>query len=138
MKKSDLIFACALMLLAVILGAFGAHALKEHLSIESLESYKTGVRYQMFHAIALLIFSLPAFQYMPRKKLAMNLFKIGIVLFSFSIYILTVGKMMDSTALSKIMGPFTPIGGLCLIVAWALLIFGILKSDFSRNEQISL
>ena len=105
-------------MLAVIFGAFGAHALKKILSDDQLKSFETGVKYQMYHAIVLLFvgsnFSSP-------NQLMGWSFIIGILLFSFSIYGLILsdakGKKM------KFLGPITPLGGLLLIIGWVMLLF---------------
>ena len=112
-------FAAFLGMLAVILGAFGAHALKKVLDESQLKSFETGIRYQMFHAIALLVLGLA------NKEVDIKLFLcffIGTILFSFSIY----GLVLSSANGKKLsfLGPITPIGGLILIIGWGLLLFG--------------
>ena len=107
-------------LLAVIFGAFGAHALKKILSEDQLKSFETGVKYQMYHAIVLLF----AGSYFKGSNQLMNYsFIFGIILFSFSIYGLVLsdakGKKM------KFLGPITPLGGLLLVTGWATLIYQI-------------
>ena len=103
--------------LAVILGAFGAHALKKILSEEQLKSFETGVKYQMYHAIVLLFIG-SSFS-SPNQLMAWS-FIIGTILFSFSIYGLVLsdakGKKM------KFLGPITPLGGLLLVVGWIMLL----------------
>lgn len=107
-------------MLAVIFGAFGAHALKKILTEEQLKSFETGVKYQMYHALVLLFvgsyFNVPS-------SAIYYAFVIGVILFSFSIYGLVLsdakGKKM------KFLGPITPLGGLLLIAGWALLIYNI-------------
>lgn len=108
-------------LLAIILGAFGAHALKKKLSSDLLQSFEVGVRYQMYHAIVLLVL---AFNLNFDQKLdtyIVNCFVYGTLLFSFSIYGLCLsaarGKKM------RFLGPITPIGGLLLTLGWALLLY---------------
>ena len=98
-------------LLAVILGAFGAHALKAHLTPEQLASYETGVRYQLYHAFALIFVALLHDRAGIRATLPAALFTIGVLLFSGSIYLLaTLGW--------KWLGPVTPLGGLSLMAGW--------------------
>jgi uncharacterized membrane protein YgdD (TMEM256/DUF423 family) len=113
---------------AVILGAFGAHALKETLAPERLLSFETGVRYQMYHAILLLFLGLSGGISDKIKRWIFGLTVIGIVFFSGSIYLLATGSMHHID--SKIIGPVTPIGGLLLIVAWFLLFI-----DFTRKKS---
>ncbi|WP_271406217.1 DUF423 domain-containing protein [Tenacibaculum soleae] len=104
-------------LLAVIFGAFGAHALKKTLSEQQLKSFETGVKYQMYHAIVLLFigssFSKP-------NQLMSWAFIIGIILFSFSIYGLVLSDTKDKKM--KFLGPVTPLGGLLLVVGWGMLL----------------
>lgn len=108
-------------LTAVVLGAFGAHALKGLLEPGQLISYETGVRYQMYHAFALFIGGIKQ-HILPAKsdKAFTFLMTAGIVFFSFSIYILSTSPV---TGLQwKWLGPVTPIGGMLLIIGWALLL----------------
>ena len=105
--------------LAVILGAFGAHALKTVLTADQIATFETGVRYQFLHGLALLVLSLFMSQnahskWIQRAGLFMSL---GVVLFSGSIYILATKTLFPFTVGNWI-GPITPIGGLCFILAW--------------------
>ncbi len=111
----------------VILGAFGAHALKNQLTPDRLASFETGVRYQMYHALALIVVAL-LFQYLDERLLRIVgwLFAIGVLLFSCSIYLLACRDMIGLTTY-KWLGPITPIGGTLLIVGWGLLLFASLK-----------
>ena len=110
-------------LLAVVFGAFGAHYLAERLSETQLAGFKTGVQYQFYHALALLILAaLYQVTELKQLKTAGRLFALGIILFSGSIYLLTT---RDLTGLGGIgwLGPVTPIGGLCFIGGWAYLLY---------------
>ena len=105
-------------MLAVIFGAFGAHALKKILSDDQLKSFETGVKYQMYHAIVLLVLGLnPTYI----TSGIYWCFTIGILLFSFSIYGLVISSAKGKKL--KFLGPITPIGGLLFIVGWLLIIF---------------
>ena len=108
---------------AVILGAFGAHLLSEMLSADALQSFEVGVRYQFFHGMALLFLSLT-----PNPQKFINrtalLFMVGTLLFSISIYLLSLSTMYGDTGLPAILGPVTPIGGLLLIIGWVNLLVG--------------
>ena len=125
MKKNMLITGSLLGLLAVILGAFGAHGLKESLTPEALNSFETGVRYQMYHAILMLVaaasFSIPE----KALKALFYLLLSGTILFSGSIYLLTT-KPLTGIGISGVAW-VTPIGGALLIAGWALLIFNFIK-----------
>lgn len=116
MAKFALVAGSLSGLFAVVFGAFGAHALKARLSAESLAAFQTGVHYQMFHALALVLTGLLILQFRDSASLdwAARLFLAGIVLFSGSIYLLTLTDM-------RWPGPLTPLGGLCFIAGWAML-----------------
>ncbi len=129
--KSILFSGAILAALAVILGAFGAHALRERLSVDQLQVFETGVRYQFYHAFALLLTGVmllllphPAFQR------AGFFFLIGILLFSGSIYLLSTRELLGITGWKSVLGPLTPLGGLSFIIGWILLIYGILKNAY--------
>lgn len=126
MYKPALLSGSLLAALAVILGAFGAHYLKTIFTPELLQSFETGVRYQFYHAIALLFIGLLATQSgIKSLKLTYAFMLAGILLFSGSIYILCFLKSTGTIGLSGI-GALTPIGGICFIVAWLSLINAII------------
>lgn len=103
--------------LAVTLGAFAAHGLKSQLSAEMLSAFKTGVEYQMIHALALMGVAI-LLRLAPGQHLlswAGGFFLLGIVLFSGSLYLLAITNI-------KAFGPITPVGGLCLIAGWGCLL----------------
>lgn len=105
--------------LSVIFGAFGAHALKGVLTALKLQSYETGVRYQMYHALVLLIIAyIFKFETKTEKYMAWS-FVVGIFLFSFSIYLLALSQLINVNL--SFLGPITPLGGLLMIVGWLLL-----------------
>ncbi|TNJ44634.1 DUF423 domain-containing protein [Tamlana fucoidanivorans] len=105
-------------LLAVIFGAFGAHALKQTLSENQLKSFDVGVRYQMYHAIVLLILG---YSSIDTAHVVYWCFTLGIILFSFSIYVLVLFDAKGRKL--KFLGPVTPIGGLLLVLGWLLICF---------------
>lgn len=113
--------------LAVIIGAFGAHALKDILTESQLASFKTGIRYQMYHSLFLLFLST---QGQLKSTLLLNLLVIGVLLFSFSIYLLNLRSFLGAEWLG-FLGPFTPIGGLLLILAWAIAAFKTIQNKMS-------
>nr|WP_299339599.1 DUF423 domain-containing protein [Allomuricauda sp.] len=111
-------------LLAVIFGAFGAHSLKKKLTPEQLQSFETGVKYQMYHAILLVSLGFfLEFNGAWQKYMALC-FILGIFLFSFSIYALVLSA--SSGKKLKLLGPITPLGGLLLVLGWSLLLFQVL------------
>ncbi|GAB5538327.1 MAG: DUF423 domain-containing protein [Salibacteraceae bacterium] len=119
-KPIHLLFGSFFCLTAVILGAFGAHSLKEVLTAEQLSSFETGVRYQMFHGLVLVMIALKGHHFHLRlEKWVVNLFGVGVILFSFSIYLLNLQDVMGVRM--GWLGPITPIGGSLLIFGWLLL-----------------
>jgi uncharacterized membrane protein YgdD (TMEM256/DUF423 family) len=126
MKTITLVFGAAFGMLSVILGAFGAHALKKILSVERLESFETGVRYQMYAAFFLLIAGyILKFDTSSQKWISI-LMIIGTMLFSFSIYGLSLQDYLGANL--KFLGPITPLGGLLMILSWGMLIFYFVKN----------
>ncbi|WP_194765760.1 DUF423 domain-containing protein [Tamlana sp. I1] len=108
-------------MLAVIFGAFGAHALKKKLSTSQLQSFETGVKYQMYHAIVLLALGFSTSISIPEA--VYWCFSIGILLFSSSIYGLVLSDAKGKKL--KFLGPVTPLGGLLLVTGWLLLIIHV-------------
>ena len=112
---------------AIILGAFGAHALKATLSVEQLQTFETGVKYQMYHALFLLFVGMFSGISEKKKKAIFWLVSIGVILFSGSIYLLATNLV---EGVNKIIGPVTPVGGLLLIIGWFVLLI-----DFFRQKS---
>ena len=125
MNKKILSTAAIFGMVAIILGAFGAHALKKILSTEQIATFETGVRYQMYHALFLLFIGTNTIINQKRKKIIYNLTLIGVIFFSGSIYLLATNSLMPIDF--KIFGFITPIGGLFLISAWFILLFDLLR-----------
>ncbi len=121
MKRQATIYGSLLGGIAVILGALGAHALEDLISVSQLDSFNTGVRYQMYHAILLVSLGMSSLVETKALKAIINLLIIGTLIFSFSIYLLST-KSISGLNLGFILGPITPIGGLFLITAWGLLV----------------
>ena len=124
MNKNIMAWGATFALTAVIIGAFGAHALKELLSSNQLASFETGVRYQMYHGIVLLFIGI-SFDKIQNTPLISKLFISGTLLFSLSIYLLNLQEVLG-TSLS-FLGPITPIGGALLIAGWFILLLSLLK-----------
>ena len=114
-------------LIAVILGAFGAHALKDLLSQSQFSSFQTGIRYQFFHGLAILIIALNKLHFTNRLSNIIKIMSAGIILFSSSIYLLNLQDLIGFSM--SFLGPITPIGGLLLITSWIMLFFSIKKQD---------
>ena len=109
-------------LLSVLLGAIAAHKLKDSLNEESLKSFETGVKYMMYHGLALIIVSNSSIQ---GKNSLLIIFSLGIVLFSFSIFLLSTQSITKINF--SFLGPITPIGGLTLIIGWLIFIINSFK-----------
>lgn len=119
--RALLLAGCAAGGLAVILGAFGAHALKSRLPDTALATFDTGVRYQMFHALALLLVAAMADRLGGSLALTAGwLFATGIVLFSGSLYLLSARSLLGIESW-RWLGPITPLGGMCYIAGWVIL-----------------
>lgn len=131
MDKKIVSAAAVLGMAAIILGAFGAHALKKVLTIEQLSTFETGVRYQMYHALFLLFIGSTALINQKLKKTILSTTIAGVVFFSGSIYLLATNSLTPIDF--KVIGFITPIGGLFLIISWFLLFFDLIKP--SKKEK---
>ncbi|MBN8857677.1 MAG: DUF423 domain-containing protein [Sphingobacteriales bacterium] len=137
MSKRFIQYAAILGALSVILGAFGAHALKKLVGADQITTFETGVRYQFYHTFALLAIGI-LYRRMPGKLMewAGILFISGIVLFCGSLYILTLLEATENVGLKSI-GAITPLGGLCFIGGWICLFIQALKpsAHISRRKS---
>jgi len=134
-NKSLVAIGAFLMAIAVILGALGAHALEGSLTADNLDSFKTGVRYQAWHSLALIILGFAGTTFLSKKqvKTVALLFILGIAMFSFSIYLLSCRSILGIENWASVIGPITPLGGLLLIAAW--ICFGIMVSVIKNNKE---
>ncbi|RRJ91860.1 DUF423 domain-containing protein [Paenimyroides tangerinum] len=112
-------------LISIILGAFGAHALKAVLSEQQLTSFETGVRYQMYQALFLLFVATTNFLTDKAKKITTIILSIGVLFFSGSIYLLATQELSGINF--KFLGPITPIGGLLIMISWIYVAFCVGK-----------
>jgi uncharacterized membrane protein YgdD (TMEM256/DUF423 family) len=113
--------------MAVVLGAFGAHGLKQIVEVETVQVFQTGVQYQVYHALALVGVGIIYERYPNRMVTWAGVFFIaGIILFSGSLYTITAFKATESIGIKGI-GIITPFGGLFFIVGWILLFLGVMK-----------
>ncbi len=126
MNKRIIITASIFGLSAVILGAFGAHSLKNHLNASNLEIWKTAVDYQFYHTLALLFLSTFSRVKSRLINLASWSFVAGIILFSGSLYLLAAKELLNLNA--SFLGPITPIGGLLFILGWIALLLAAIKN----------
>ena len=121
MNKKIISTAAIIGAIAIIFGAFGAHALKKVLNVEQLATFETGVKYQMYHALFLLFVGTSVLVSEKAKKVIYYLVVFGLLLFSGSIYLLATNELTSFDF--KVIGFVTPIGGFLLIVAWLWLFF---------------
>ena len=126
-SRSIIAIAAGILVLSVLMGAFGAHSLEDQLSVDQMTTFETGLTYQFYHALGLLFIGLYV-----KMKPSINLtwtvvfFCMGILLFSGSIYLLAT---KDLTGLStRILGPITPLGGMFLVLGWASLLWAVVRS----------
>lgn len=127
MNKRILIAASIIGILSVIFGAFGAHALKALISPDAQQTFETGVRYQMYHALFLLFIGTTSLVTDKAKESIYYLVIIGIILFSGSIYGLATNNLTTGFDFRTI-GFITPIGGLCFIISWGILIVNLIRT----------
>jgi uncharacterized membrane protein YgdD (TMEM256/DUF423 family) len=125
MSKKVILTGTTLIVLAIILGAFGAHGLKDVLTDAQSKSFETGVRYQTYHSIALLVLGFNASKI---KSIDTVLYLIiaGVVIFSGSIYLLAIQDIIGVSM--SFLGPITPLGGLLMISAWIVFSVKIIRS----------
>ncbi|MCH9047380.1 MAG: DUF423 domain-containing protein [Proteobacteria bacterium] len=123
MAKLFLALGCINAMLVVLIGAFGAHALKARLTVENMAVFQTGVQYHFYHAVGLILLGLIALQIpiTPYLRWSGWLMLVGIILFSGSLYALSITNI-------RWLGMITPFGGMAFILAWLLLTIGIMKS----------
>ena len=117
-----IIIGSALAALAVAIGAFGAHGLKSRVSADDLVIFETGVRYQMYHSLALILLGLIGVNFQSNiVQLPAILFLAGIIIFSGTLYLIPLTGL-------RWFGAITPIGGTALILGWIVLIFNLIRS----------
>ena len=127
MQKIYLVIGSLLAGLAVALGAFGAHGLKKIVSSETVAVYQTGVQYQMYHALALILVGILSERiYNGFISSAGVLFVAGVIFFSGSLYLIVSMNAMNKTVPTAV-GILTPVGGLFFILGWICLLAGLLK-----------
>lgn len=127
MKNRFLLVGAIFMALGVIFGAFGAHALKEIVSAKQLANWQTGVLYQFLHALALIALAPSVVSWSKKRaQITLILFCLGILLFSGSLFGLAT---IEQSAVRKVIGPLTPIGGLCFIAGWLAVVLNAIRHD---------
>ena len=126
MNKKILIAGSILGILGIILGAFAAHGLEKMIDADAIKSFETGVRYQLYHAFLFLILGGTSFVSLKSKKTIFYLVIIGVIFFSGSIYGLATNELTGFDF--KRIATITPIGGLLLILAWIVMLIGIIRN----------
>lgn len=126
MSKLTLSIAAISGALAVCFGAFGAHMLKNMIDVSSIQLWKTAVEYQFYHTLALTFLAIAPHKLGRLKKLSALFFTLGIILFSGSLYSLALRSQIIWLN-STILGPITPLGGLCFILGWICLLMAVLR-----------
>ncbi len=123
--KNIVVIAALLGALTIAIGAFGAHGLKQLVSESALTTFETGVRYQMYHTISLLVIGFTGLIPASTKKWVFRFFIFGIIIFSGSLYGLSLNGVLPFS--TKFLGPVTPFGGLSFIIGWLRLGYGLFK-----------
>lgn len=127
MQKTGILTGAFFMLTAVMLGAFGAHGLKQLVLPENIVTFKTGVFYQFIHALSILLLVILSKLFkMPQLKYSIWFFTLGIIFFSGSLYLLSIKSLLAIN--TSILGPITPLGGLLFIIGWFLAIVFTIKN----------
>lgn len=124
-NKNIVVSASVLTALTIVMGAFGAHSLKGLVTPERLIIFETGIRYQMYHALALFVLGVAPIIPEHTKRLVFWFFLSGILFFSGSLYLLALKEQVSFDV--SFLGPITPIGGLLFVVGWLYLGFGAWK-----------
>ena len=124
MKSTIVLIGGLFILFGIILGAFGAHALESQLTFDELNSLKTGIQYQIYHGLALLVIGFN-FDKVNKVRLICRGIVTGTILFSGSIYLLSLDSLMDINLI--FLWPVTPIGGSILIVSWIMFVYVLRK-----------
>ncbi|MBU2927852.1 DUF423 domain-containing protein [Winogradskyella psychrotolerans] len=127
MNKKLLVTGAVVGILGIILGAFAAHGLEKLVDSNAIKSFETGVRYQLYHAFLLLILGGTSFVSLKMKKTIFYVVLLGLIFFSGSIYGLATNTL--SSFDFKTIAMITPIGGLLLIIAWVVMLIGIIRKQ---------
>jgi len=126
MNKRILLAGAILGILGIVLGAFGAHGLEKLVDADAVNTFETGVRYQIYHAFFLLILGGTSFVNLNTKKIVFYLVIVGVLFFSGSIYGLATNEL--SSFDFKTIARITPVGGLLLILSWVMVLIGIIRN----------
>lgn len=125
MNKRIVLTAAILLMLAIILGAFGAHGLKDKVSPERIATFEVGVRYQFYIGLAMLILGFNEEKLGFSLKPIFLLLLIGVLFFSVSIYFLAIQEILGASL--KFLGPITPLGGLLMIIGFLIFLVKLMR-----------
>jgi uncharacterized membrane protein YgdD (TMEM256/DUF423 family) len=130
MNNRTLAWASAILLLAVALGAFGAHGIRDRVDVRAYNDWQTGAQYQFFHGLALLGLSALDMRLASRTVTLVRIFFVlGVLCFSGSLYVLATRSILGTEALTRFIGPITPLGGLLFMAGWATLFIGAVRKN---------
>ena len=129
MMNINLVITAFLGAIVIVLGAFGAHVLKEKLGVGSLSIFETGVRYQMYHVIVLLFINTYVGFTIKTKNVISLLFFFGILFFSGSLYLISLGFVT-----AKAIWFTTPLGGFLFLIGWVTMIFSFINNQYIVNK----
>lgn len=127
--REFLLVGVIFMVTGVVLGAFGAHILKDSVEVVSLEVFKTGVFYQLIHGVALLVLAVISRHDQRIDRLSGRLIWVGTTLFSGSLYLLATKSLLGIDSFVQVLGPITPIGGSLMILGWIIFLYRILRGE---------
>jgi uncharacterized membrane protein YgdD (TMEM256/DUF423 family) len=130
MNERTLAWASGILLLAVALGAFGAHGVRGRVDVESYHIWTTASQFQFYHGLALL--GLAAFEarFAPRTVgFVRTLFLLGILCFCGSLYLMAIRDILGTQGLNRVLGPITPLGGLLFMAGWAVLLIAAIRRN---------
>jgi uncharacterized membrane protein YgdD (TMEM256/DUF423 family) len=130
MQRKLILAATILGSTSIVLGAFGAHALKKVMTTDMLQTFEVGVRYQMYHALFLFLVAVLVQLNDHFKKIILTTTTLGVLFFSGSIYLLSTNELTSVDF--SFLGPITPIGGLLLMVSWVLVFYGFNKKTTKK------
>lgn len=130
MQRKLILAATILGSTSIVLGAFGAHALKKVMTTDMLQTFEVGVRYQMYHALFLFLVAVLVQLNDHFKKIILTTITLGVLFFSGSIYLLSTNELTSVDF--SFLGPITPIGGLLLMVSWVLVFYGFNKKTTKK------
>ncbi|MFN4299640.1 MAG: DUF423 domain-containing protein [Thermaurantimonas sp.] len=128
-NKRFLLIGLFLLVTGIVLGALAAHALKAHLTVNQLESFKTGVFYHLLHALLFISFGLHTTAENQKQNITSGLYIafVGVLMFSLSIYFLNLQNIIGFPL--RWLGPVTPVGGVLMIVGWTIVFWKFFKAD---------